>query len=400
MRTWISSRLSPRWQSACHLGLLLASLWFLPIRPDAAMWKPTGEEIPVGRILALLAATIGLPYFLLSSTGPLLQEDFRRETGRTPYRLYSLSNIGSLLALLSYPFLFEPQLTLRMQIVGWSWAMGCSCFSAAGVRWPLRDRRTRRALAEERAAAGQFDAARPTWRDILLWLALAACGSVMLLATTNQLCQEISSVPFLWVRAAGHVPVHVHHLLRPPALVSPRHVSGAAGGGGAAGLRGDRDGQQVGDADATGGLFGHAVGVLHGLPRRAGAGQAGAALCHAVLPDGRGRRSVGRHSGGPGRAVGAARFLGVSNRADRDDRAWRLCRCPFDRAAAFACRTRVGSSAASFASRSDCCWAWASCGNKARPARNGRSRRRAIFTACCASRRKTTFATTMVPGAS
>ena len=76
--------------------------------------------MPLLRILGLLTFTIGLPYFLLSSTGPLLQESFRRETGRTPYRLYSLSNVGSLLALLSYPFVFEPQLTLRMQILAWS----------------------------------------------------------------------------------------------------------------------------------------------------------------------------------------------------------------------------------------------------------------------------------------
>jgi hypothetical protein len=163
------------------------------------MWRPTGEEIPVERILELLGATIGLPYLLLSATGPLLQEDFRRQTGRTPYRLYSLSNIGSLLALLSYPFLFEPQLTLRMQIVGWSSAYVVFVLFCGGCALAFTRPAHAGALAAERVAAGQFDAARPTGRDILLWLALAACGSVMLLATTNQLCQEVFSVPFLWV---------------------------------------------------------------------------------------------------------------------------------------------------------------------------------------------------------
>ncbi len=195
----IASRLSPRWQSVCHLALLAASLWFLPIRPDSATWKPTGEEIPVARILGLLAATIGLPYFLLSATGPLLQEDFRRQTGRTPYRLYSLSNIGSLLALLSYPFLFEPQLTLRVQIVGWSWTYGLFVLFCGACALAFARPTHAAAWAEEGNSVDEIDAATPTGRDVMLWLALAACGSVMLLATTNQLCQEISSVPFLWV---------------------------------------------------------------------------------------------------------------------------------------------------------------------------------------------------------
>src|SRR5213075_2034475 len=75
----IASRLSPRGQTICHLALLGASLWFLPIARYAQTWKPSGGEMPIERILLLLAATIGLPYFLLSSTGPLLQESFRRE---------------------------------------------------------------------------------------------------------------------------------------------------------------------------------------------------------------------------------------------------------------------------------------------------------------------------------
>ncbi len=196
----ITDKLAPRAQGACHLALLLASLAFLPIAPDAETWKATSVQMPIVRILGVLVSTIGLPYFLLSSTGPLLQESFRRETLRTPYRLYALSNIGSLLALLTYPFLFEPQLTLRMQIVGWSWAYGsfvvlCGWCAWAWLRFPAQAT----VASEPELAAGETAAVRPTGRDILLWLSLAACGSVMLLATTNQLCQEISSVPFLWV---------------------------------------------------------------------------------------------------------------------------------------------------------------------------------------------------------
>jgi len=196
----ITSQFSIRSQQFCHLALLGASLWFLPIAPDAAAWKPTGDVMPLGRILALLGATIGLPYFLLSTTGPLLQESFHRETLRTPYRLYSLSNIGSLLALLSYPFLFEPRLTLQTQIGAWSWSYAlfviccgwCALTFAAG---PLRPA----TAGQEAGSRSEAARERPRPRDILLWLALAACGSVMLLATTNQMCQEIPSVPFLWV---------------------------------------------------------------------------------------------------------------------------------------------------------------------------------------------------------
>ena len=196
---FITSRLSQRAQMICHLSLLIASLAFLPIRPDPDFWKQHTEEMPIGQILALLAVTIGLPYFLLSTTGPLLQESFRRETGHPPYRLYSLSNVGSLLALLSYPFAFEPALKLHTQI--WGWSIGYVLFVVMCGWCALRFTKPAHAIVVEPGSpeAEEQQSGKPTWRDILLWLSLAACGSVMLLATTNQLCQEISAVPFLWV---------------------------------------------------------------------------------------------------------------------------------------------------------------------------------------------------------
>lgn len=194
----VSSRLPPRGLAALHAVLVLGSLWFLPISPDDG-WKLSGGDIPVARILGLLVFTIGLPYFLLSTTGPLLQESFRRETGHPPYRLYALSNVGSLLALLSYPFVFEPQLTLRMQILAWS--TGYTVFAVLALWCAVTFARIWRPAAADggETAAAAPAAERPKLKDILLWLALAACGSVMLLATTNQLCQEVTSVPFLWV---------------------------------------------------------------------------------------------------------------------------------------------------------------------------------------------------------
>src|SRR4029077_15998656 len=100
---------SPRHQAMIHLAIILGALCALRVVPTAS-WQPENVSDPVGPILLMLAATVGLPYFALSSTGPLLQAWFVKSfPGRTPYRLYALSNIGSLLALVSYPFFFERQ---------------------------------------------------------------------------------------------------------------------------------------------------------------------------------------------------------------------------------------------------------------------------------------------------
>src|SRR5690606_5329528 len=111
---------SRRTQLVVHLALITAALALLPIAPNSA-WKPADSHNPTWRILALLAVSVGLPYFVLSSTGPLVQAWFSRTyPGRSPYRLYSLSNAGSLVALLSYPFVFEPRLNVEAQAGLWS----------------------------------------------------------------------------------------------------------------------------------------------------------------------------------------------------------------------------------------------------------------------------------------
>ena len=112
--------LKPRVQMAVHCILLLGSLAALPIYPGDWL-KPLGTEDPTLGILALLAITVGLPYFLLSTTGPLLQAWYaRRFKGAMPYRLYALSNAGSMFALLSYPVLFEPAFSNHEQSTIWS----------------------------------------------------------------------------------------------------------------------------------------------------------------------------------------------------------------------------------------------------------------------------------------
>jgi hypothetical protein len=187
----LTTRLGPRRQALLHMLLLAASLACLPIIASSG-WKPQGEEEPIARILLLLVATIGLPYFLLSTTTPLLQLWYwRRFQSAVPYRLFALSNFASLLALLGFPLFFEPALDLSQ--LGWGWSLLFAGFVllCAGTAWLSMNGYD--VKTEKRAASSV-----PVKRQ-LLWLALSAMGSVMLLAVTNHITQNISSVPFLWV---------------------------------------------------------------------------------------------------------------------------------------------------------------------------------------------------------
>src|SRR5882724_7073283 len=117
----LNARLRGRGQAIVHTILLAVAVACLPIAPSE-YWKPAGGEEPVSRILLLLGATVGLPYFLLASTSPLLQAWYARAyPGRNPYRLFAMSNLASLVALVGYPFVVEPLFTGREQVIGWSW---------------------------------------------------------------------------------------------------------------------------------------------------------------------------------------------------------------------------------------------------------------------------------------
>lgn len=205
---WLSTRPSSRAQSRVHLALLAVALaavsflwfkWGTPITPGAA-WKPQPADNPVAKILELLSVTVALPFFLLSTTSPLLQDWFARSHGgKSPYRLYALSNVGSLLGLLSYPFLVEWLLTIKHQALLWSSGFVVFALACAGVAWQFganvhEPRETRKPRASLDDA---FDAPGPA--RYALWIALATCSSVMLLATTNLLCQNIVVIPLLWV---------------------------------------------------------------------------------------------------------------------------------------------------------------------------------------------------------
>jgi hypothetical protein len=194
----LTTRLGVRRQTLLHIGLLVLSLATLPILASAD-WKPRGDEDPIFRILLLLTVTIGLPYFLLSTTTPLLQSWYwRRFSAAVPYRLFALSNFASLLALLGFPVLLEPWFGLIE--LGWAWSIAYSAFAllCAATAWAS----LQNAREVGYGPATPVSAAAPTAPSVLTqltWLALAAMASIMLLAVTNHVTQNIASVPFLWV---------------------------------------------------------------------------------------------------------------------------------------------------------------------------------------------------------
>ena len=208
-------RLSPRRQSALHLSLLLVSLLWLPIAPQV-FWRSHANIDPAWRILGLLTFSIGMPFLLLSATGPLLQTWYaRRAAGRSPYHLFALSNFASLLALLSFPILIEPRLSSRQQSILWSTVYAVFAICCALAAWLSRNytpnaivsnatpEAGQEAVEQETAAPGTVIAAQegtpPSLHEKLLWLILSACGSMMLLAVTNHLSQNVAPVPLLWV---------------------------------------------------------------------------------------------------------------------------------------------------------------------------------------------------------
>jgi len=189
---WVVARLTPRHQSLLHISLLIAALLLLPIAPGEA-WKPGGAENPTLRILGLLVASIGLPYFVLSTTGPLVQAWFARErAGLVPYRLSALSNLGSMLALVAYPLAVEPYLPTRMQ--SWTWSGLFAVFVVACGLLAWRGRNSQSLHTQHHEALSPLPA-----RQLALWAALAACPSILMVADTSFLTENIAPIPMLWV---------------------------------------------------------------------------------------------------------------------------------------------------------------------------------------------------------
>lgn len=201
-------RLLPvRMQVRVHLLLLAVSIALLPILPSPE-WRQPGHFDPAIRILALLATTIGLPYLLVCSTSPLLQAWYAAiRPGSSPYRLYALSNLGSLLGLLAFPLLVEPHLASRAQAWDWSGAyivFVVLCGVAGWYAGRVQDSGLQQP-ANGKADAGQTDdsTAKPGYGTQLLWIAFAACGSALMMSVTNYLSQNLAPIPLLWILPLG-----------------------------------------------------------------------------------------------------------------------------------------------------------------------------------------------------
>lgn len=196
--------LTPHGRTVAFVAVAAAAALLLPILPRD-VWKPRPTDDPVLSMLLMLAACVGGPYLALSMTGPMVQEwHHRAVTGGSPYRLYALSNLGSLLGLITYPLAVEPALDLRAQSRLWSCCYIAYVGLAAVCAWWM----PRRAYdAKSDAVAGGAAGRRRveqktvsvTARDAAIWIGLAAAGSTMLLAVTNHLCQDLPSVPFMWI---------------------------------------------------------------------------------------------------------------------------------------------------------------------------------------------------------
>ena len=187
----VTQRFARRAQGWIHIAILAASLLVLPILPKNS-WKPAGPEHPALHILEVLTLAVGLPFFVLSATSPLLQAwlaNAKKDAG--VYRFYALSNAGSLLGLLTYPALIEPRLSIPRQ--GWGWSFAYAAFAVACGTIAISQQGGSATPPQETVAAP------PSWNTRALWIALPACSSALLLAITNHITQNIAAVPFLWI---------------------------------------------------------------------------------------------------------------------------------------------------------------------------------------------------------
>lgn len=194
---WLTRRFSIRWQWGIHLAVLLGAAVALPIAlPDG--WEPPGDRFPAWWLLGLMSVAVGLPFFAVSTTSPLLQEWFgrtRHAEARDPYFLYVASNLGSLGSLLAYPLLIEPYTLLAAQAKGWSWgyAVLIGLVITAGIITIRSGATPAPGTAPTRSLSR---GPRLVW---LRWVLFAAIPSSLMLSVTQYLTTDIASAPLLWL---------------------------------------------------------------------------------------------------------------------------------------------------------------------------------------------------------
>ena len=194
---WLASRFSTYRQTLVYLAILVTGFLF-SLDVDRALYPDLLH--PATSVFLLLARMIGIPFLALSASGPLLQAWYARSQARgavlhPPYRLFVVSNFGSLVALASYPAVIEPRATLHAQGVAWCWGLLVYIVVCGAIAW-----RVRSDGAAALASASATDAeSPPDTTRMVLWTALAACGSVLLCAVTGYLSQNIAAIPLLWI---------------------------------------------------------------------------------------------------------------------------------------------------------------------------------------------------------
>lgn len=208
---WLATRLRQRAQAMVYTGLLVVCLVQagLNLRPELH----ASTVHPIRSVFWLLTTLIGLPFLVLSATNPLLQAWYARGYARgantageavvsaeavPPYRLFALSNFGSLLALVIYPWLVEPRFSLRAQSLVWLAGFAVFALACAGIAF-FSGGRAAGAMRPVKAAVSGATEPRPAVRDRVFWILLAACGSLLLCAMTNHISQNIAAIPLLWI---------------------------------------------------------------------------------------------------------------------------------------------------------------------------------------------------------
>lgn len=203
----LTRSLEPRRQVAVHVSLLLLSTLTLPVMFAAGSFDPVGRDPAVSILLALLI-TIGFPFLLLASTAPLIQRwSSITVPSRSPYRLYALSNAGALFALLTYPLLVEPNMSLGTQATVWRTGYGVFVVFQLMASWLVWRRREHAVAGPTIVTSDSGGAVRETEAgqerrspfDTVLSAVLSACGVVILLSVTNEITQNVAPIPFLWV---------------------------------------------------------------------------------------------------------------------------------------------------------------------------------------------------------
>jgi len=181
-------------QAIIHSVLLILALFMMPITPELGILTEIPAQ-PELLILFSLFITVGLPYGLISATGPLFQHWFYHlYPDRSPYPLYALSNTASLLALVSYPFVFEPVFKLSTQT--WLWSASFFVFSFSACFCIIAILKFGKTNEVKSVISEQYE---KVIKNRLFWILLSASGSSLLLAVTNQICLDIAVIPFLWV---------------------------------------------------------------------------------------------------------------------------------------------------------------------------------------------------------